>query len=59
MTELNSGKLVMMMDVEKVLAETNRTGDSIDASMVIKHKALTDKTVFFTDDSVVAAGRSN
>ncbi len=53
-TELNSGKLVMMMDVEKVLAETNRTGDSIDASMVIKHKALTDKTVFFTDDSVVA-----
>lgn len=53
-TELNSGKLVMMMDVEKVLAETTRTGDSIDASMVIKHKALTDKTVFFTDDSVVA-----
>jgi len=53
-TELDSGKLVMMMDVEKVLAETTRTGDSIDDSMVIKHKELMDKTVFFTDDSVVA-----
>lgn len=53
-TELDNGKLVMMMDVEKVLAETTRTGDSIDASLVIRHKALTDKTVFFTDDSVVA-----
>ncbi len=53
-TELDSGKLVMMMDVEKVLAETTRTGDSIDDSMVIKHNNLTNKTVFFTDDSAVA-----
>jgi len=53
-TELDSGKLVMMMDVEKVLAETTRTGDSIDESLVFKNNKLTDKTVFFTDDSVVA-----
>lgn len=53
-TELDNGKLVMMMDVEKVLAETTRTGDSIDDSLVIKNNRLADKTVFFTDDSVVA-----
>ncbi|MBS1156352.1 MAG: fused signal transduction protein/response regulator [Proteobacteria bacterium] len=53
-TELDSGKLVMMMDVEKVLAETTRTGDNIDDSLVIRHNKLTDKTVFFTDDSAVA-----
>lgn len=53
-TELDSGKLVMMMDVEKVLAETTRTGDSIDDSLVFKNNKLNDKTVFFTDDSAVA-----
>lgn len=53
-TELESGKLVMMMDVEKVLAETTRSGDTIDASLVIQDKRLSNKTVFYTDDSVVA-----
>lgn len=53
-TELAGGKLVMMMDVEKVLAETSRTGEMIDSRLVVQHKELTNKTVFFTDDSVVA-----
>lgn len=53
-TELEGGKLVMMMDVEKVLAETSGAGMTIDASLVIKHNKLAGKTVFFTDDSVVA-----
>lgn len=53
-TELESGKLVMMMDVEKVLAETTQSGDTIDESLVVKNQAIRDKTVFFTDDSVVA-----
>ena len=53
-TELDGGKLVMMMDVEKVLAETSRTAEVIDSRLVVQHKNLADKTVFFTDDSVVA-----
>lgn len=53
-TELDNNKLVMMMDVEKVLAETSGAGETIDDSLIVKHKKLTDKTIFFTDDSVVA-----
>lgn len=51
-TELNDGRLVMMMDVERVLAETTQTDDSY------LYKDLrpinTEMTVFFADDSSVA-----
>ncbi|KPC53107.1 chemotaxis protein [Amantichitinum ursilacus] len=54
-TELDTGKLVMMLDVEKVLAETTQTADYIDTSMVVKvGNDLSDKRVFYADDSVVA-----
>ena len=53
-TELENGRLVMMLDVEKVLAETTGTGSSIDESVVFKSPKLTDKTVYFADDSIVA-----
>lgn len=53
-TELENGRLVMMLDVEKVLAETSGTGDYIDESLVIKNSKVTNKTVFFADDSIVA-----
>ncbi|SFN70961.1 two-component system, chemotaxis family, response regulator CheV [Formivibrio citricus] len=53
-TELENGRLVMMLDVEKVLAETSGTGDYIDESLVIKNSKITNKTVFFADDSIVA-----
>ena len=45
-TELETGKLVMMLDVEKVLAETTQTADYIDTSMVVKTNNLADKRVF-------------
>jgi len=53
-TELKDGRLVMMMDVEKVLSETSRF-DADD--MIIKSvKAINrpDRTVFYADDSSVA-----
>ncbi|GAB7129525.1 chemotaxis protein [Silvimonas sp. JCM 19000] len=54
-TELDTGKLVMMLDVEKVLAETTQTADYIDTSMVVKVGSdLSAKRVFYADDSVVA-----
>lgn len=53
-TELENSRLVMMLDVEKVLAETSGTGDSIDDSLVIKNGRLVNNTVFFADDSIVA-----
>lgn len=53
-TELENGRLVMMLDVEKVLAETSGTGDTIDESVVFKSAKLGDKTVYFADDSIVA-----
>jgi two-component system, chemotaxis family, chemotaxis protein CheV len=52
-TELADGRLVMMMDVEKVLSETT----NYDEEVVYKNiKPLNDPslTVFFADDSVVA-----
>ncbi|HLP98499.1 MAG TPA: chemotaxis protein [Sideroxyarcus sp.] len=52
-TELKDGRLVMMMDVEKVLSETGHFDDN---EMVFKNvKPLgKDRTVFFADDSSVA-----
>ncbi|MBV8466472.1 MAG: chemotaxis protein CheV [Burkholderiales bacterium] len=53
-TELDSGKLVMMLDVEKVLAETNDYDDSADFKAIQPQPDLVGKTVFFADDSAVA-----
>ncbi len=53
-TELKDGRLVMMMDVEKVLSETSRF-DADD--MIYKHVkpiGKDDRTVFYADDSSVA-----
>ena len=52
-TELADGRLVMMMDVEKVLAETGHINDDI-ALKSVKHIEAPDRTVFYADDSSVA-----
>lgn len=52
-TELEDGRLVMMMDVEKVLSETT----SIDSEMMFRGVVSLDRpdlTVFYCDDSSVA-----
>lgn len=52
-TELEDNRLVMMMDVEKVLSETT----SIDNDMIFRSVVTIDRpdcTVFYCDDSVVA-----
>ncbi|MBE9610189.1 chemotaxis protein [Chitinilyticum piscinae] len=53
-TELENGKLVMMLDVEKVLAETTAGATEIDVNVIIQDKNFVTKTVYFADDSVVA-----
>jgi two-component system chemotaxis response regulator CheV len=52
-TELPDGRLVMMMDVEKVLSETTKYDDEVVYRNIkpLNNPAL---TVFFADDSVVA-----
>lgn len=52
-TELPDGRLVMMMDVEKVLSETTNYDDEIVYRNIkpLNNPAL---TVFFADDSIVA-----
>lgn len=52
-TELADGSLVMMMDVEKVLAETGNFNDDI-ALKAVKPLGIPDSTVFFADDSSIA-----
>jgi two-component system chemotaxis response regulator CheV len=52
-TELKDGRIVMMMDVEKILADTSSYADDI-AISALAPLNLGDKTVFFTDDSMVA-----
>jgi two-component system chemotaxis response regulator CheV len=52
-TELPDGKLVMMMDVEKVLAETGHFDDEF-LIKNIQPLAVAGRTVFFADDSSVA-----
>ncbi|MCK6405536.1 MAG: chemotaxis protein [Rhodocyclaceae bacterium] len=52
-TELEDNRLVMMMDVEKVLAETARYDDEA-AYRSVTAINRPDATVFFADDSVVA-----
>jgi len=52
-TELANGSLVMMMDVEKVLAETGHFADDA-ALKSVKPLDVSGRTVFFADDSSVA-----
>jgi two-component system chemotaxis response regulator CheV len=52
-TELPDGRLVMMMDVEKVLSETTNYDDDL-VFRSIKPIDKPELTVFFADDSVVA-----
>ncbi len=52
-TELEDNRLVMMMDVEKVLAETARYDDEA-AYRSVTAINKPDATVFFADDSIVA-----
>jgi len=52
-TELADGRLVMMLDVEKVLAETAQI-DSELAYQEIKPLGLENRMVFFADDSSIA-----
>ena len=51
-TELKDGRLVMMIDVEKVLSETSRYDDETVFQNV--HPLGKERTVFFVDDSSVA-----
>jgi two-component system chemotaxis response regulator CheV len=53
-TELENGKLVMMLDVEKVLAETTQNSNRVDTTTVVQNQKVVNKTVFFADDSLVA-----
>jgi two-component system chemotaxis response regulator CheV len=52
-TELPDGRLVMLMDVEKILSETTRYDDEI-VYRNIKSLDNPELTVFFADDSAVA-----
>lgn len=52
-TELADGRLVMMMDVEKVLAETGHFGDDMELKG-IQPLETAGRTVLFADDSAVA-----
>jgi two-component system chemotaxis response regulator CheV len=52
-TELPDGRLVMMMDVEKILSETTNYDDEI-VYRNIKPLDNPGLTVFFADDSAVA-----
>ena len=52
-TELADGRLVMMLDVERILAETTQYDDAL-MLKDLKPVAERDATVFFADDSSVA-----
>lgn len=52
-TELKDGRIVMMMDVEKILAETSNYADE-SALASIKPITTENRTIFFADDSMVA-----
>lgn len=53
-TELKDKRLVMMMDVEKVLAETGHFGSDEMIFNAVKPLGKDNRTVFFADDSSVA-----
>lgn len=52
-TELDDGRIVMMLDVERILSETTQIDDQL-LFRSIKPLECPDKTVFFADDSSVA-----
>ncbi len=52
-TELKDGRIVMMMDVEKILADTSNYVDESSIA-TLQPIPVSGKTIFFTDDSVVA-----
>ncbi|HRE18709.1 MAG TPA: chemotaxis protein, partial [Rhodocyclaceae bacterium] len=52
-TELDDNRLVMMMDVEKVLSETTNYDDEI-MFRGVEPLGMPDVTIYFCDDSVVA-----
>jgi len=53
-TELPDKRLVMMMDVEKVLSETGHFGDDELIAKSVQPLNIPNRTVFFADDSSVA-----
>jgi len=53
-TELKDKRLVMMIDVEKVLSETAHFGNDEMIFKSVKPLGLENRTVFFADDSAVA-----
>jgi two-component system chemotaxis response regulator CheV len=53
-TELKDHRLVMIMDVEMVLAKTSGFGESEDLFQDIEHMGNTDITILYADDSAVA-----
>lgn len=53
-TELADKRLVMMIDVEKVLSETNRVDADALIFQTVKKITRSNRTVFFADDSTVA-----
>ncbi len=53
-TELKDKRLVMMIDVEKVLAETGQLNADEMIYNTVKPLGLENRTVFFADDSAVA-----
>ncbi|HTH93644.1 MAG TPA: chemotaxis protein [Rhodocyclaceae bacterium] len=56
-TELQDNRLVMMMDVEKVLAETANVDDSMQFATIRPIQRHDDGLVVFADDSSVARGQ--
>jgi two-component system chemotaxis response regulator CheV len=53
-TELRDGRIVMMLDVERILAETTHNDDDLVYRNITPIKAPHERTVFFADDSSVA-----
>jgi two-component system chemotaxis response regulator CheV len=53
-TELPDGRLVMMMDVEKILSETTNYDDELIVTAISSRSKILNVTVFFADDSAVA-----
>ncbi len=52
-TELDDSRIVMMLDVERILAETTKIDDEIFFRNILPLE-IADRTVFFADDSSVA-----
>ena len=56
-TELADGRLIMMLDVERILAETSSYDDKELLLKDIRPIDVGDATIFFADDSSVARGQ--